>query len=405
MEKTINYMKQMEESVCKISIDKKVCGMAFIVSGNFLLSAGHIFANLNSNQLITAEFLDGTQASLNLLHYRYDKNHLIDYAILNMESNFSKNKGLPMAFPKNITGKFIALGNGKILPGFSNSQGEITGLYLKSEDEFMIKLSSKEQGQEGFSGAPIFSIACGAVIGIQSEMTIKDSGAERDTSLAFPLYRLKDDVIAMQYICQRPKIKLSSFVEDYLLPIFGRSLLRLGHSDNLDAYMRCIVVKLDPEQDIRFTVLAAKTSKDTFSAFIREHYNTRKLHYGVIGGMLKANVPIIYDFENDICYQLDLGGTSSVCTILNKKTKGIREKRIALLVAPIRKADGEIIGVLSFDFFPVQNKEKDITEIVKNDKTELARILYCAELYAETLSQLLLCNMEQDIEFEHLLPK
>ena len=76
-----------------------------------------------------------------------------------------------------------------------------------------------------------------------------------------------------------------------------------------------------------------------------------------------------------------------------------------MLVGPIRKADGEIIGVLSFDFFPVQNKEKDITEIIKNDKTELARILYCAELYAETLSQLLLCNMEQDIEFEHLLPK
>ena len=77
-------MKQMEESVCKISIDKKVCGMAFIIRGNFLLSAGHFFINLNSNQLITAQFLDGTQTSLNLLHYRYDKNHLIDYAILKM---------------------------------------------------------------------------------------------------------------------------------------------------------------------------------------------------------------------------------------------------------------------------------------------------------------------------------
>ena len=119
--------------------------------------------------------------------------------------------------------------------------------------------------------------------------------------------------------------------------------------------------------------------------------------------MIKANVPIIYDFLNDKCYQLDLGGTSKESNVLTQKTKGAKENRIALLVAPIRDADSRIIGVLSFDFFPVQNPKKNIVEIIK-DPVERGRILYMAELYAQTLSQILLKNLEIDIDFLNVTP-
>ena len=167
--------------------------------------------------------------------------------------------------------------------------------------------------------------------------------------------------------------------------------------------MRCIIVKLVHESDKRFTVFVAKNSNDTIITSIRKHHKTRRMKYGIVGGMIKANVPIIYDFVNDKCYQLDLGGISRESNLFNKNTRGAREDRIALLVAPIRNPEGKIVGVLSFDFFPVQNPKKNIIEIIK-DPAERGRILYMSELYAQTLSQILLNKYEMDIDFLNVQP-
>ena len=73
------------------------------------------------------------------------------------------------------------------------------------------------------------------------------------------------------------------------------------------------------------------------------------------------------------------------------------------MVAPIRNPEGKIVGVLSFDFFPVQNPKKNIIEIIK-DPAERGRILYMSELYAQTLSQILLNKYEMDIDFLNVQP-
>lgn len=404
MEKAVEYQKLIENAVSQIFVNGNKYATAFVIKDQYLLSAGHPFEKLERGQRMTAKFIDGKEAPIQLIRCVYDAEHLKDYAIFKAEKGSFGRKSLPLLFDENVEGDFISTGSGDIFPGFSNSKGECVGRYYHNDHEYFLKLTSGQSGQAGFSGAPIFSLLYGAVIGIQCEATINDIGAERDTVLAFPIIRLLEDEMVRDILKEESTVKISSFIERNLLPVFGKALLGLNHSDNMDAYMRCIVVKLVPEQNMRFTVLTAETSGDTLSAVIRKHHKTRKMKYGVIGGMLKANVPIMYDFKNSRCYQLDLGGTSRESTLLNDKNRGAREDRIALLVAPIRNERGEIIGVLSFDFFPVQNPEKDITELVKNNKGEAGRILYLSELYAQTISKLLLSNLEKDIDFMHILP-
>jgi hypothetical protein len=59
-----------------------------------------------------------------------------------------------------------------------------------SSDAFFFTLDSKQTGESGFSGSPIFSEALQAVVAIQTEATVGDLGAGRDTVLAVPLYRI-----------------------------------------------------------------------------------------------------------------------------------------------------------------------------------------------------------------------
>lgn len=404
MEKEREYQKLIENAVCRITIDEKSYVTAFAVNNKYLLSAGHSFVGLAKDFCCIAEFINGACYRVKVIHAVYDHEQLVDFAILEfLDVNFNITP-LPVSFFPDFFGEFISIGSGEKLSGFSSLRGNIVGKYYNSNDkEYFLKASSGQAGQLGYSGSPIFSLNDKSVIAIQCEATLNDVGAERDTILAFPLSRLPSHFINA-YLQNKPVVYTSTLIENYLLPLFGKSLLGLECSDNLDAYMRCIVVKLLYESNERFTVFVAKGLNDTIVNNIRKHHKTRKLKYGIIGGMLKANVPIIYDFVNDKCYQLDLGGTSRESNLLNKKNRGAREDRLALLVAPIRNVSCETVGVLSFDFFPVYESQKNIIDIISNS-AECGRILYLSELYAQTLSQLLLNKYKTDIDFLNIHPK
>lgn len=397
----------MEGAVCKILVSGQPCATAFFINENCLLSVGHAFKDYETVPELTAEFVNGFSCRVKLLHSVYSPEAGRDYAILERTDKvLNQVISLPISFPERAAGNFISLGAGKILNGFSNAEGSIVGThFIGGSDKYLFKLSSGQAGQLGFSGSPVFSMVDKSVIAMQCETTIGDSGAERDTVLAIPLRRLLDDPVMSKYMKTTPPLKERTFIEEYLLPAFGRSLICLEHSDNLDAYMRCIVVKLIPKHNLRFTVFVAKNSNNAIVSGIRKHHQTRKMRYGIIGGMLKANAPIIYDFKNDKCYQLDLGGTGIVSDVVNKKTRGAKEHRIALLVAPIRDSAGEIVGVLSFDFFPVQNSQKDVVEIINKNTSELGRMLYLSGIYAQVLSQILLNQYELDVDFLHIQPE
>ena len=402
MEQEREYQRLIENSVCQIvkGDDSKVT--AFVINANYLLSVGHAFINYKTGTSFRAIFLDKSYCDVALIESAYDQELLLDYAILEFKSAPANASYMPISFTKGYSGSFISGGFGKTLNKLSNVRGKILGNLYHSDKLFLLKATSGQAGEMGFSGSPILSLEEKSVVAIQCEATNNDIGAERDTILAFPLCRLPQRLID-RYCQPRSIIAAKTFIEKYLLPSFGKSLLCLEHSDNLDAYMRCIVVKLLYQSDERFTVFVARNSSDTIVPSLRKHHKTRKMRYGIVGGMLKANVPIVYDFVNDKCYQLDLGGTSKESNVLTKKTKGAKEDRIALLVAPIRDSDGKIVGVLSFDFFPTQNPKKNIVEIIK-DPVERGRLLYMSELYAQTLSQILLKKYEVDIDFINVIP-
>jgi len=402
MEK-ISIEERIKHAICKIYVDD-VYVTGFLFKDSYLMSAGHMFENIDEKSQIKAKFINGDVIDVKVEYYVYDKNSGIDFSILKLKHNATNRMPLPLSFYKYTKGKVMSIGASSLLKDFSSAEGNIIGHHILNESNYMLKINSGQLGQFGFSGAPIFSIEEQAVIAIQSETTENEHGPERDTVLAFPLERLLRDNYASNYISNKNTIKASEYIENYLLPMFGRSLLRLEHSDNLDAYMRCIVVKLLPEQDSRFTVFVAKNSNNTLVPVIRKHHKTRRMRYGIVGGMIRANVPIMYDFVNNKCYQLELGGTSRESIVINKNNKGAKENRIALLVAPIRDTKGKIVGVLSFDFFPTQNPDKNIINIIKNDSSELGKILYLSELYAQTISQLLLCNYIVDIDFFNVQP-
>lgn len=192
--------------------------------------------------------------------------------------------------------------------------------------------------------------------------------------------------------------KLSEFVEQYLLPSYCLSILELQHSDNLEAYIRCIVVKYTKDGKNRFTVFSAKNSIDILG-IVQKVRGTKKMrpkNYGVIGTMNKVKVPIFYDFENRECYALSLGGNAE--RISCPKNMGSKDKRIALMVAPMFY-NNDIVGVLSFDFFQTDSENKNILKRIKKEEKELSRILYSASLFAATTMEVLASEFDRDVDY------
>lgn len=200
-----------------------------------------------------------------------------------------------------------------------------------------------------------------------------------------------------KYVIKKGR-KLSEFVEQYLLPTYCLSILELQHSDNLEAYVRCIVVKYTKDGKNRFTVFSAKNSIDILG-IVQKVRGTKKMrpkNYGVIGTMNKVKVPIFYDFENKECYALSLGGNAE--KIACPKNMGSKDKRIALMVAPMFY-NNEIVGVLSFDFFQTDLENKNILKRIKKDEKELSRILYSASLFAATTMEVLASEFDRDVDY------
>lgn len=402
MGKRMNINQLLGQSVCRIIKEGKTVATAFAVNEKNLLSAGHCFRDYTIGNCFEASFIN-SRVKVELVVCSYEKENGVDYAVLQIYKSDSKFKPLELTFCKEQSGDFQTIGYGETLQGFSPAEGKILGNYYidNNQHNYLFKLDSKQIGQIGFSGSPIFSKNSNSVVAIQCETTNIETGAERDTSLAFPLIRLLE-TSAEKYVIMKTTINTTDLIENYLLPSFGKSILCLEHSDNLGSYMRCIVVKLLYNIGKRCTVFVAEggRNKDSILPVIRgKHKKTRRLTYGIVGGMIKANVPIIYDFENNKCYSLGLGGTSSEYTDFTDKSKGAKEGRIALLVAPIRNEQKEIVGVLSFDFFPVTDPKKNINRIMSNNPNEIGRILYSAEMYANTLSQLLTKTYKEDNKF------
>jgi len=188
MGKVEDELKEVLYSACcTIQVDKQVIGTGWVASKCCIISAGHIFAEIRKDASIKAQFTNNYECNLVIDRCEYYRDPLIDYAIL--RPCFGEVSIMPLKISESysLSGKFLTCGYGRTLAALSHAEGRIIGFGGKTENKRLLKLSSSQCGDFGYSGSPIYSIGDDAVIAIQSETSKQDIGAERDTIIAYPL--------------------------------------------------------------------------------------------------------------------------------------------------------------------------------------------------------------------------
>lgn len=181
--------KLLYEACCSIYIGGKIVGTGWVASDCCIISAGHLFAEMVPGEEITAHFSNNRMYSLEVKSREYTHDPLTDYAILRPQSGKIDAPILECSDCIELSGKFYTCGNGKTLMALSSAEGEIVGYAENSNNDVrsLLKVTSPQSGEPGYSGCPIYSANANAVIAIQVEATSCKSGPERDTILAYPL--------------------------------------------------------------------------------------------------------------------------------------------------------------------------------------------------------------------------
>lgn len=177
----------------RILIGGKVKGTAWLVSDNgHLLTAGHLLGGDLPLDEIEVRFSEDVPLKAHNIQWGYQQAMGIDFAVLKLNEHPTGRYPLPIMLSKEVSGTFRACGYGVDLMDLSFGKGEFVGSFdpQNSSGYRLFKLDSKELGQGGYSGAAIISDELQAVIAIQIEATTAKIGAERDTVLAMPLYRV-----------------------------------------------------------------------------------------------------------------------------------------------------------------------------------------------------------------------
>jgi hypothetical protein len=196
----------LAQATCAVLIDSKVAGTAWLFSREgHLLTAGHVLGPQKPLTQVEVHFPeDAPRLAYRVQHvYAYESG--IDFAILKLTEPPVDRFPLPIALPELVEGRLIALGYGKSLVDRSSGTGIFAGFFdpQNSSANRLFKLESTQLGEPGYSGCAIFSKESGAVVAIQIEATHAKTGAERDTVLAMPLYRVAYLWPALTHYVQR----------------------------------------------------------------------------------------------------------------------------------------------------------------------------------------------------------
>lgn len=237
------------QSCCILLYNNKVVGTGWVVKDyNLVISAGHLFTDGKDCISIDTEGVnvapihgkficvseDGENntniVDLQFLCGAYQHSPLIDYCLLRPTKPISI-KGLPLANKTCWEGNFYSAGYGRSLATLSNAEGQIIGHHANENGRLILKLSSEQSCEQGYSGAPIYSERASGVIGIQSEITPHKYGAESKTILAYPIeYLLKQNIIKSLVNPSLPRLTEKSDLDA------GLDILKKGDSfrDNND---------------------------------------------------------------------------------------------------------------------------------------------------------------------------
>jgi hypothetical protein len=203
-----NSDELLAQAVCAVFVkDSRATAWLFSEEGH-LLTVGHLFAEADpSDLMVEVQFLDEGRLKARTLYRVYNKRAADDFAILKLvdPAQVAHRNPLPVAMVERVEGFWKLQGYGKTLGGRSAGKGEFLGrAEIYSSDDFFFKLDSKQTGEAGFSGSPIFSDELQAVVGIQTEATKTELGAERDTVLAVPLWRIEKQWTKFRSLVSEP---------------------------------------------------------------------------------------------------------------------------------------------------------------------------------------------------------
>jgi hypothetical protein len=181
------------QATCAVLIEGKIKGTAWVVSEEgHLVTAGHLLGTESPRETVEVRFSEDIPQTAHKILWGYQRDMGIDFSVLKLATPPARRQPLPISLIKTVTGTFRLCGYGQSLVDLSIGKGVFLGFYDRqnSPTNRLFKLDSKQLGQGGYSGGAVVSDNLQAVVAVQIAATGTSTGAERDTVLAMPLYRV-----------------------------------------------------------------------------------------------------------------------------------------------------------------------------------------------------------------------
>ena len=182
------------QGTCAVLVDGKINGTAWLVNKEgYLLTAGHVLGTKRlERDRVEVRFADDIPHVAHKIAWGFDWDLGLDFAVLQLSSPFPERQPLPVSLAESVEGKLRAFGYGKTMENRAKGVGEFLGPFDPNDNASarLFSLDSKQLGEGGFSGSAVYSDRLGAVVGLITNATTQGTGAQRDTVLAMPLYRV-----------------------------------------------------------------------------------------------------------------------------------------------------------------------------------------------------------------------
>ncbi len=163
---------------------QETIGTAWLaMAPRYLLTAGHV---VEGKSVVTVQFSDEESRLADVVFEPAIIDDLgVDVAVLELRDD-SDRQPLPVVLVDRPQGDVIVTGY-----GLANAQSTGFGSYLRPyvrghrSENFLLQFTSHNLAIQGFSGAPVYSLTSGAVVGLQIE-----ASSRTDQVLAMPLSRI-----------------------------------------------------------------------------------------------------------------------------------------------------------------------------------------------------------------------
>ena len=225
------------KATCAVIIDGKIKGTAWMIHRDgYLLTAGHLLGTNDPLKKVEICFSDSTPCIANKVVWCYDKERGVDFAILKIpiKDNYDYYP-LPIKLSRIVKGNLKVYGYGKSLFDISIGNGTFLGFYDRQNKSSnrLFKYDSKQLGEGGYSGGAVISEELQAVVAIQISATKNTTGAERDTVLSMPLYRIAEEY---RLLSKKHSLNENIFIESKFISNSKKTKIHWGEAPDISVF-------------------------------------------------------------------------------------------------------------------------------------------------------------------------